>query len=108
MDSKIKFERTPIWFSKPYVIIRGADSGVHSGTLVFYESREVELENTRRLWSWAGSLSLSELALYGPQKPAECKFSVTLPNILLLDVCEIIPCSKEGEEIIKSVPIQET
>mgnify|MGYP001573912019 CR=1 FL=1 len=88
----------------PYVIVRCAAAGVHAGNLASRKGTEVELSNTRRIWYWSGAATLSELALTGPKKLAECKFSVVLPSITLLDVCEIIPCSDTAATVIAGVP----
>jgi len=84
-----------------YVIIRCRDAGVHAGELVRYEGRTVHLRNTRRIWYWSGAESLSELALFGAANPRECKFAAELPEITLLEACEIIPCSPESEKMIR-------
>lgn len=48
-----------------FVLIRTFSAGVHFGTLVSKEGQEVHLKNARRLWNWAGALSLSEVAMNG-------------------------------------------
>ena len=87
------------------VIIRGDRSGVFFGTLVERNGQEVKLINCRRLWYWAGAASLSQLAVDGTQNPDECKFTVIVLEIEVLDAIEIIPCSEKAIESIESVPI---
>lgn len=82
------------------VIVRGDRSGVFFGTLEKKEGREVTLTNCRRLWYWDGAASISQLAVDGTTKPSNCKFTVTVPSIVIMDAIEIIPCS---EKAIKSV-----
>lgn len=67
--------------------------------------REVKLANCRRLWYWDGAASISQLAVNGTTNPHECKFTVTVPEIEILDVIEIIPCSDEAVKSIESVPV---
>lgn len=67
--------------------------------------REVKLENCRRLWYWDGAASISQLAINGTTNPCECKFTVTVPEIEILDAIEIIPCSKEAIKSIESVAV---
>lgn len=64
-----------------YVIIRTINAGVHAGYLKKNNKDSVILTESRRIWSWSGAASLSQLAIYGPGKPKECKFAVKLPEI---------------------------
>lgn len=76
------------------VIVRGDRSGIFFGTLVEKDGREVVLENCRRIWYWEGAASISQLAAEGTKKPNECKFTVSVRSIAILDAIEIIPCSE--------------
>ena len=87
------------------VIIRADRAGVFYGTLAAKEGTEVELKDCRRIWYWDGAASISELALTGVTKPRECKFSVTIPSVIITGVIEIIPCEKEAIKSIESVPV---
>lgn len=84
------------------VIIRGDRSGVFFGTLVEKNGQEVKLTNCRRLWFWSGAASLSQLAVDGVANPQNCKFTVTVDEIVILDAIEIIPCSVKAVESITS------
>ena len=86
-----------------YVIVRGDRSGVFFGIFENQNGQEVELKECRRIWYWDGACSISELALNGTAKPDNCKFTVTIDEILLIDVIEIIPCTEKAIESIKSV-----
>lgn len=85
------------------VIIRGDRSGVFFGTLVRREGREVELKDCRRLWYWDGAASISQLAAEGTRAPANCKFTVTVDNIEILDAIEVIVCRDEAIKSIEAV-----
>lgn len=84
------------------VIIRGDRSGCFFGTLAEKDGREVKLTNCRRLWYWSGAASLSQLAVEGVKNPNDCKFTVTVPEIAILDAIEIIPCTDEAINVITS------
>lgn len=86
-----------------YVIVRGDRSGVFFGILENQNGQEVELKECRRLWYWDGACSISELALNGTARPDNCKFTVTIDNILLIDGIEVIPCTERAIESIQSV-----
>ena len=86
---------------RPYVIVRCRDAGVHAGEYVKHSGREVQLFNARRIWFWKGAASLSELAVHGAKNPSECKFSVPVDTLTLLDACEIIHCQPAGAKMIR-------
>ena len=85
------------------VIVRGDRSGVFFGELESRSGQEVKLKNCRRLWYWNGAASISEIALSGVRYPEDCKFTVTVPEIEILDAIEVIPCTDEAISNIESV-----
>ena len=87
-----------------YSIIRTYSAGVHFGVVEKREGKEVLLKNARRIWYWDGAASLSQMAVNGVSKPENCKFSVTVPNILLTEAIEVIGCTKKAAKCILEVP----
>lgn len=87
------------------VIIRGDRSGVFFGTLAAKDGSEVKLTDCRRLWYWDGAASISQLAKDGVAKPKNCKFTVVVDEIVILDTIEIIPCTAEAIKSIESVTV---
>ena len=85
------------------VIVRGDRSGVFFGTLTEKDGREVKLEKCRRLWYWDGAASISQLATDGTMKPNQCKFTVTVNEIVILDAIEIILCTDGAADKIEGV-----
>lgn len=85
------------------VIIRGSRSGVEFGKLVAKNGSEVTLENARRIWYWSGAASLSQLAKDGTANPNDCKFTVIVDSITILDAIEIIPCTDKAIKSIEEV-----
>ena len=85
------------------IIIRGDRSGVEFGELVEQNGSVVTLKNARRLWYWAGAASLSQLAMEGTKRPQDCKFTVTVSSITILDAVEIIPCTDKAIKSIEEV-----
>lgn len=92
-------------FMNKKVIIRGDRSGVFFGTLVAKEGTEVKLENCRRLWYWDGAASISQIAVDGVSKPDNCNFTVTVSEIIITDVIEIIPCTDKAIKNIEDVKV---
>ena len=88
-----------------YCVIRGDRSGVFAGNIVdtSEDGKMVELTNCRRLRYWDGACSISEIAKSGVTRPEDCKFTVTIDELLLTDVIEIIPATLEAEKCIKGV-----
>lgn len=86
-----------------YVIVRGDRSGVFFGEFVERKGQEVKLANCRRLWAWEGACSISQLAVDGTKKPDDCRFTVTVKEIEILDAVEIINCEDKAVKSIMSV-----
>lgn len=84
------------------VIVRSTNAGVFYGTLSEKEGQEVELKDCRRLWYWGGAASLHQLAAEGVTNPADCKFTMRIASINLLEI-EIIPCTERAITSIESV-----
>ena len=74
-------------------IIRGDRSGVFFGEIAARDGREVSLRNCRRLWYWNGAASLSQLAAEGVRYPRDCRFTMTVEELTVLDAIEVIPCT---------------
>ncbi len=85
------------------VIIRADRAGVFFGTLKEKNGTEVVLTDCRRLWYWSGAASISQLAVDGTSNPRDCKFTVTVPKIIITGVIEIIPCSEQAIKSIEGV-----
>lgn len=92
-------------FMNKKVIVRGDRSGVFFGTLVAKEGTEVKLENCRRLWYWDGANSISQLAAEGTTRPDNCKFTVTVSEIIITDAIEIILCTDTAIKNIEGVKV---
>lgn len=87
------------------VIIRANRAGVFFGTLQEKVGDEVVLTDARRLWFWSGAASLSQLAMEGVKSPDECKFTISVNEICIIGVIEIIPCSEEAVKKIEEVRV---
>lgn len=90
-------------------IIRAKNAGVFYGEVVAREDApngvNVTIRNCRRIWSWSGAASLSQLAMEGVKRPKECRFTVVVPEMEVMEVIEIIPCTEEACGVIDSVPV---
>lgn len=89
--------------NKNIYIVRGKDSGVFFGEIAERNGQEVLMKNVRRLWYWDGAASISQLAKEGTVRPENCKFTVTVDEVQVLDAIEIDKCSDKAVENIKAV-----
>lgn len=87
------------------VIVRAGNAGVFFGEIKERNGSEVVMTNVRRLWYWDGAASLSQLAVDGVSKPQNCKFTVTVEELVILGVIEIIPCTQKAIDSINSVEV---
>lgn len=85
-------------------IVRAYEAGVFYGNIKEKNGNEVEMTDARCLWYWEGAASLNQLATEGVKVPTECKFTVAVSEITILNVCEIIPCTPQAVKIIDSIP----
>lgn len=89
--------------NEKYYIVRGDRSGVFFGNILERNGREVLMTNVRRLWYWDGACSISQLAQDGTVRPNECKFTVNVDELLILDAIEIDTCTEKAIKSIKEV-----
>lgn len=90
--------------NKGYYIIRCEKAGVFFGHIKDRSGDEAVLTDVRRIWYWEGAATLSQMAMEGVKKPEACKFTVTVPEMTVLGVIEIIPCTDEAVQSILGVP----
>ena len=90
-----------------YVIVRTYSAGVFAGELESRHGREVVMRNARRIRTWSGAASLSQLAMEGTKRPEKCKFPCEVSRVELLEAIEILDVTTQAEELIKKVPIWE-
>lgn len=88
-----------------YCIIRSDRAGVFAGVLKERSGSEVIMTDVRRIWYWQGAASLSQLAVDGVSDPRRSKFSIPVPEMTVLGIIEVIPCSEKAEASIKGVPL---
>lgn len=87
-----------------WYIIRTNRAGVFFGHIKERNGSEATLTDARRIWYWDGAASLSQLAVDGPKRPKTCKFTVTVSEMTILGVIEIIPCTDKAVKAIREVP----
>lgn len=88
-----------------YYIVRSDRAGVFFGHIKERNGSEVTMTDVRRIWRWDGAASLSQLATEGVKRSQNCQFTVVVPEMTILGVIEIIPCTDDAVSCIKRVPI---
>ena len=89
----------------PYMMVRTYSAGVFAGYLKSRQGKEVVLNKARRIWSWSGAASLSQLATDGTSKPEACKFPCEVEEVILTEVIEIISITEKAKQSIASVKV---
>ncbi len=87
-----------------YCVIRTYSAGVHIGYVKEFgvkHTQHIILLNSRRLHTWSGAASLSQVAMDGVDKNSN--IAMELPEIELTDVIEVITCSKKSAEFFQGV-----
>lgn len=79
------------------VLVRTKDAGVHFGSFQGYDNGLVTLHGATRIWRWKGANTLSDLSQEGADEDWT-RISKSVPEIILLDAIEIIPCSDKAAE----------
>ena len=86
-------------------IVRCDRSGVFYGEIESRAGQDVVMKNARCLWRWYGAASLMQLALEGVKQPKDCKFTVTVGSLEVLDAIEILPCTDAAVKSIEAVKL---
>ena len=84
-----------------YAVIRTYSAGVHVGVVRSQSGKEVTLSEARRIWSWRGAFTLSEISQKGVSP--ESRLSMQVPEIALTEAIEIIPCTKAAEANLRAL-----
>jgi hypothetical protein len=86
-----------------YVIVRADRAGVFFGKLEAKNGQEVTMSDVRKLHYWNGAAAVEEIAQIGTKKPGDCRFTVSVESMVIDGVCQVIPCTEESYNVIKSV-----
>ena len=88
---------------KDYFIVRTDRAGVFFGKIKLNKETSIIMTDVRKLHYWVGAAAVEELSQTGANKPAECRFTVTIPEMEIASPIQIIPCTEKAIEVIKSI-----
>lgn len=84
-------------------IVRCDRAGVFFGKIKERNSSEVTMTEVRKLWSWDGACAVEQLAQDGTKAPGNCRFTITIPEMTVLGVIQIIPCTDTASASLRAV-----
>ena len=106
----MKREKSMSQMSETYFIVRGTNSGVFFACNVkrvrwlwrlFGDGKEVKMGWSRMIHRWEGAAALSQVSVDGIKSGHVC---VPVWGRIVLDVCEIIPCTQDAVENLLAQP----
>lgn len=86
-------------------IVRCDRAGVFFGQIKERTHNEVTMQNVRKIWFWSGAAAVEQLAMTGPRNPGECKITMEVPEMIVMDPVQIIPCTQEAAEVIRQTAV---
>jgi len=86
-----------------YVIVRAKHAGVFFGKYESHNESEITLNEVRKLHYWDGAAAVEEIAMIGTKKPDDCRFTVTIPSMVIAHPIQIIEAKEEAVKAIQSV-----
>jgi hypothetical protein len=87
--------------NEKHYIVRGRDSGVFFARDYEQTGTEVKMGWSRMIHQWAGAAALSQVAVDGIESGRVC---VIVEGRIVLDACEIIPCTGEAAANLLAQP----
>jgi ribosomal protein L39E len=87
-----------------YYIVRGKGAGVWFGKIAQRTGDEVVMTDARRLWRFSGATECAWLSVNGVTRPDQCKFTIWVKTVTVLNVVEFIPCTDKASKSLSEVP----
>ena len=84
-----------------YCIVRCRNAGVHAGVVVQANDSFVELKDSRRLWCWKTTFTLSEGANDGFESSSKIAAKIDQLIIPASDVAEFLPATNKARKSIE-------
>lgn len=88
-----------------YFIVRADRAGVFFGKIKERNTSEVIMTDVRKLFYWDGACAVEELAMNGTKKPNNCKFTVEIPEMVIANPVQVIPCTEKAAQCLKEVRV---
>lgn len=88
-----------------FFIIRCYSAGVFFARIKEHDraNKVIELTNVRKIHFWSGAAAVEQLAMEGVKHPGNCRITMEVPSMIVAEPIQIIPCTREAVECIKTV-----
>jgi len=90
-----------------FYIVRADRAGVFFGKIKERAQDEVTMTDVRKIWYWEGACAVEQLAIDGTKKPNECKLTVMVPEMIIANPIQIIPCTDKAVKSLSRVKVWE-
>ena len=90
-----------------FYIVRADRAGVFFGKIKERAQGEVTMTDVRKIWYWDGACAVEQLAIDGTKKPNECKLTVMVPEMIIANPIQIIPCTDKAVKSLSGVKVWE-
>lgn len=99
------FKEKNIMENNKYYIVRTDRAGVFFGKIKERNRDEITMTDVRKIWHWDGACAVEQLAIDGTKKPYNCKFTVIVPEMIIADPIQIIPCTDKAVASLSGVEV---
>lgn len=88
-------------------IVRCDSAGVFFGEVAGVEDtaagKDVRMKDVRKVWCWYGAAAVEQLAQDGCNE--ESKLTVSVPEMVVAQAIQIIPCTDRAVEVMEALPV---
>lgn len=84
-------------------IVRCDRAGVFFGKIKERIGSEITMTEVRKLWRWDGACAVEQLAQDGVKAPDNCRFTVMVPEMIVVGAIQIIPCTDKASASLRDV-----
>lgn len=84
-------------------VVRCDRAGVFFGEVVSATNEMIRMRKVRKLWYWEGACAVEQIAVDGVECPEDCKFTVTVDEMVISSPIQIIPATEKAIESIEGV-----
>ncbi len=88
-----------------FYIIRCYEAGVFFAQIKERdpEHKEVTLQRARKIHYWVGAAAVEQIAMEGMKNPDQCRVTMEVPEMIVMNPNQIIPCTREAVECIQNI-----
>lgn len=88
-----------------HVIVRSNMAGVFFAILKEKNGNELTLQKARKFYYFSGANTVEDLANKGALNKDNCKLTVEIEEMVISEFVQILPCSDEAINNIKSISV---